>query len=123
MKGIIFSLLCFTVFGISAEPKKLPQPPRDFLRTNNPGWKRILAEVVSANFQETPIRDALQFIVFKSDANLTTRFGDKPHPRITRKLENVPFRTALFLLAQDTGARVIWKMEKGFPCGIVFTTE
>jgi hypothetical protein len=123
MKATIFSLLCFTVFGISAEPKKLPQPPPDFLRTNNPGWKRILAKEVSANFQETPIRDALQFIVFKGDANFTTRFGDKPHPMITRNIKNVPFRMALFLLAQDAGARVILEMEGGFPRGIVFTTE
>jgi hypothetical protein len=124
MKSILFSLLFCAVFGTSAEPKKQPQPPATFLQTNTPAWNRILDKEVSADFQNNSIREALWFIARKNgEVNLETRFGDKPHPKITRKLQNVPLRTALFLLAQDVGGRVIWEVEDGFQRGIIFTTE
>jgi hypothetical protein len=108
----------------AAPREEAPPVPVKFLQTTVPAWKRILAAEVSADFHATPLRDALMFISMRSDANLTVKFDTENPPTITRKLERVPFRTALYLLAHDSGATVTWELTPdGFQRGIIFAAK
>ena len=100
--------------------------PRDFLKTDYRSWQRILATPVSGNFDRADVLEAAMFLVRRTDANFVTSGPDKPRPvpLVTRKLERVPLRTALCLLARDTGASVQWKLEVGgFPKAIEFNLK
>lgn len=43
---------------------------------------------------------------------------------VTRKIQRLPLRTALYLLARDSGSRVTWELEPdGFQRGIKFIAK
>ena len=124
VKAVIFSFFLSVVLGVAADPVKVQQPPPEFLRTDSPGWKRILAREVSVNFDATEFRDAIEFIVSRSDANVSVQTGDERPPKVSGRLERVPFRTALYWLARKSGATVTWELEAdGRQRGIVFKTK
>jgi len=124
MNRTLLALLFYTVAACAAPREEAHRVPADFLPTTVPAWQRILAAEVTADFRDTPLSDALTFILRRSDANLTSRFGGDALPTITRKFERVPFRTALYLLARDSRATVTWELTPdGFQRGIIFTTK
>ena len=123
MKHILLPLLACLLAANVAAGKKEHVVPDSFLKTTIPGWKRILLKPVSARFKAMPLREALFLVLHNSDANFTSHLGERKI-LITRNLDNVPLRTALYLLARDAGAKVTWEqMPDGFVRGIIFSTE
>lgn len=102
--------------------------PRAFLKTDISPWLRILATPVSGNFDRADVLEAAMVLARGTGANFVTgalpTARGKPVPLITRKLEGVSLRTALYLLAQDTGAIVQWRLDTGgFPKAIEFNLK
>lgn len=151
MKRTLLALLFCLVAASAAPPEKLPRVPASFLRTTDPAWQRILATEVSADFRAASVFEAATFIFAKTDANYIIRPGkhgpistnktsgipgigipglDSPQKKepppltVTRKFTRIPFRTALYLLARDTGSTVTWELTaSGFARGIIFTSK
>lgn len=116
-------LICLTA-SCTLTREEAPRIPDAFLQTTDPDWQRILATEVSEDFRDAPLIDALIFISMRSGANLITRFDGGEPPPVTRKFEHVPFRTALYLLARDSGASVAWVLTpEGSHRGITFTVK
>ena len=121
---LLATLLVCLAPSCTGPREETPAIPDIFLQTTDPGWQRILGTEVSEDFHEAPLSDALVFISRRSGANLITRFDNGEPPPVTRKFERVPFRTALYLLARDSGATVTWAMTpEGSHQGIIFTVS
>lgn len=135
MKSALLSLFLSAAFAASAaDTPPIPIVPDAFLSTDNTAWKRILAKPVKAHFRQALLREALQYLFRDTNANYilqhnvprdaaipgTPATPDVTHqqPVLSCNIPEVPLRTALFIIAKESGATVTWHMQGGFPHSI-----
>jgi hypothetical protein len=122
----LFPGLIVATSRLCADAPGIPAVPKTFLQTDHPAWQRILAKPVrKADFRETPLHHAIRFLFRDSDANFVLRAEQSnpasPSPSaapaatvsaLTLTIPEVPLRTALFMIAQKTGATISWEMRE-----------
>src|SRR5207249_4144300 len=82
-------------------PATFLPPPTDALR-------RVLETPVSGDFRSEPARQVFHSLFRQLPANLVFGSTKQTEPTFTGKFDHVPFRIALFQVAQATGYKVEW---------------
>ncbi len=125
--GLAWTVRDGVVFITDAEGVKrfTPPPPRRSFAADRPSAvdRKVLAQIddtsVSFTFNEQPVFEALDFLATLGKVNIVPdRAALKdPEQTVTIKLENVPLRTAIILIAEQLGLR--WVIRDG----VVFISD
>jgi hypothetical protein len=113
-------ILLFSSAARPAETKLPADPPATFLQTNVPGWQRILATEITADFHAASIHEVIDSIAPQAHANIVLSLAAPPKapPPFTHKFQRVPLRTVLYQLSRATGLKIDWAFEDGIPRAI-----
>jgi len=100
----IMLLSTFAIFAKAADP----DIPNSFFPPPNDAVRRAFQKPISGNFNAEPVSQVFGSLFRQLPANFVFSSHKPVEPRFTGKFDDIPFRTAIFLVAKATACKIEW---------------